>query len=86
MKTKVVKVSYHKAQYEVIYDDSDKTNPFRVYYLWSELTDSGLKRRRKQLEKYADLASCLFYLYDDVCRNSTITTDNGIIKETFRRR
>ena len=86
MKRKVVKVSYHKAQYEVIHDDSDKTNPFRVYYLWTELTDSGLKRRRKQLEKYADLADCLYYLWDEVNRDSKIPTEGGIVKETLRRR
>ena len=86
MKKKVVKVSYHKAQYEVIHDDSDNVNPFRIYYLWTESTDSGLKRRRKQIRKYADLASCLFFLWEDVCQNSKITTESGIINETFRRR
>lgn len=84
MRQQVIKVSYYKAQYEVIHDDGEKINPFRVYqirYVWSS---QGRKRKRKQVARYADLTSCLFYLYNNVSRNHT--TEEAIIDETYKRR
>lgn len=86
MKRQVVNISYEKSQYKVIHDDSVRDNPFKVYHLWSELTDSGRRPRRKLLAKYETLADCLYYLWDEVNQDSKIPTEGGIVKETLRRR
>ena len=87
MKKKVVDISYGPAQYEVIYDDSTEINPFRVYFRWTELTDCGLKKRRKQVERYAELADCLFYIWDEVNRNyRKPLSEREAIRETHKRR
>lgn len=80
MRRQVIKVSYHNAQYEVIHDDGEKINPFRVYRIRYE----GWKRKRKQVVRYADLPSCLFYLYDEISRRGL--SEDVVVEETYKRR
>lgn len=42
----------------VYYDDKAKNNPYRIYAEGYELTNYGLRKRRKQVNRYADLFSC----------------------------
>lgn len=49
-------------QYRVTHDDSQKTNPYRLTKTWYELTEHGCRKRTKQITRYADLGSCMYYL------------------------
>jgi hypothetical protein len=49
----------HNGAWKIITDDSEVFNPFKVYYVWNELTDYGIRKRMKLITKYGDLASCL---------------------------
>ena len=42
----------------VYYDEKATTNPYRVYLEWKELIAYGLRQRKKQVDRYADLNSC----------------------------
>lgn len=42
----------------VYYDEKAQRNPYRVYQEWNELTQYGIRERRKQIDRYADLNSC----------------------------
>ena len=42
----------------IYYDEKVNANPYRVYLEWYDATDCGLKFRRKQDCRYADLYSC----------------------------
>jgi hypothetical protein len=56
-------------EYQVIYDDTQKVNPYRVYYKWCEVCgECGVKHRKKQLQRYQDLGSAMYYLADRVRR------------------
>ena len=51
----------HKGHYKVIFDDSQKTNPYRVIKcVWSQEKRS---MTQKTVGKYADMASCMWHLY-----------------------
>lgn len=57
MKTQVLKMIHH-GTYTVIFDDTAKTNPYKMYF--THYTN-GTKHKKK-VEEYADLYSCLCYL------------------------
>ena len=42
----------------VYYDKKAKTNPYRVYKEWNEVTEYGIRHRKKLVIRYADLLSC----------------------------
>lgn len=42
----------------VYYDSKAKNNPYRIYAEGYELSNYGLKKRRKQVNRYSDLLSC----------------------------
>lgn len=42
----------------VYYDQQADTNPYRVYLEWNVLGAHGIQKKRKQVNRYADLASC----------------------------
>lgn len=52
----------------VVKDDTQKENPFRVYHVWREPGEYGMKQRKRQMVRYGDLASCMYYLYDVVAK------------------
>jgi hypothetical protein len=47
----------------IYYDSNAKNNPYRVVSEWNELTTAGIRKRRRIIAKYADLASCGIQLY-----------------------
>lgn len=57
MKRTVAKVT-HKGTYRVVFDDSRLYNQYTIYM---ETYSDGSKHS-KLLERYADLASCMFFL------------------------
>ena len=57
MKTQVLKMIHH-GTYTVIFDDTAKTNPYKIYL--THFTN-GTKHKNK-VGEYADLYSCLCYL------------------------
>ena len=42
----------------IYYDPKVQCNPYKVCLVWNELTEHGLRQRRKLLIRYADLVSC----------------------------
>ena len=58
--TKIGSISpYRYADMTIYYDDKAKVNPYRVYLEWRELGQYGITKRRRQVERYADLSSCM---------------------------
>lgn len=54
----------HNGQWKVIYDDSVKANPYRIIYIGYDYNKYGVwTQTQKTIQKYADLASCLYHLY-----------------------
>lgn len=54
---------YLKGEWQVVRDDSAKSNPFRVLYLWRDIDNDGWPHdHRKTVKKYADFASCMTFL------------------------
>lgn len=49
----------HNGTWKIIHDYSERFNQFKVFYVWNELTDHGIRKRKKLIEKYGDIASCL---------------------------
>lgn len=49
----------HNGTWKVIQDDSERFNPYKVYYVRNVPTDLGIRKRKKLIEKYGDIASCL---------------------------
>lgn len=63
MKTQILKLN-HNGEWKVIRDSEAKCNPYSIIHIRRELTDHGVVKRRKQVVKYANLASCMYYLFD----------------------
>ncbi len=64
MKRQIAKL-INNGEYIVIRDDSQKVNPYRLYYVWYEP-----RERRKQIARYGDLASCMYHLFDIAVKNN----------------
>lgn len=62
MRSQIAKL-INNGEYIVIRDSSQKINPYRLYYVWREPSEYGLRERRKQLVRYGNLASCMYYLF-----------------------
>lgn len=62
--TKTICKFYHHGEYRVTYDDTQKTNPYRVTYHWHDFDEQhGFPRKRsKQIVRYQDIGSCMAYL------------------------
>ena len=69
MKRQVAKL-YHNGEWQVVKDSTQKVNPYRVYHVWYEPGDYGMRMRKKQVIRYADLASCIHYLYTIAAQNN----------------
>lgn len=69
MKRQIAKL-INNGEYIVIRDDSQKVNPYRLYYVWYEPSEYGLRERRKQIIRYGDLASCMYHLFDITVKNN----------------
>ena len=52
----------------IYYDDKAQRNPYRLYLEWRELGPEGygITKRRRQLERYADLLSCMEMIHNYV--------------------
>ena len=59
-------------EYRVIRDDKLKVNPYRLYHIWSEYmgVGNGCRERKKQIARFADLASCMISLADMAVANN----------------
>ena len=65
--TKIGRISpYRYADMTIYYDDKAQRNPYRVYLEWRELGQYGVTKRKRQVERYADLHSCMELLYQYV--------------------
>ena len=67
--TKIGSISpYRYADMVIYYDDKASVNPYRVYLEWRQLGPEGygITKRRRQLERYADLLSCVEMLWSYV--------------------
>lgn len=54
----------HNGTWKVIYDDSAKVNPYRIVCSQYGYNKLGVwTRMQKTVAKFADLASCMYYLY-----------------------
>lgn len=62
MATKTLATMKANGEYRVIYDDSRRFNPYRIYYIWSELGPYGVDRHRELQEEYGDFYSAMIYL------------------------
>lgn len=62
MKKQLVKIE-RNGEYRVIYDDQQKVNPYKIVYTHYVLTKYGLRESRKQIAKYANFSSCMYYLW-----------------------
>ena len=51
---------------KVYYDEKAVVNPYRVYFNWKKYTPRGLMDRKKQVARYADLASCMRLMYERI--------------------
>lgn len=69
MKRQVAKL-INNGEYIVIRDDSQKVNPYRLYHVWYEPSEYGLRERRKQIIRYGDLASCMYHMFDIAVKNN----------------
>ena len=49
---------HHDGRYTVIYDTDDKVNPYRIYRHWTEFTDHGIRKHKKQITKCSDYNPC----------------------------
>ena len=47
-----------KPDMTIYYDQKAKVNPYRVFLEWYELGELGCRKRKKQIDRYADLNSC----------------------------
>ena len=61
---------YGVANMTVYYDKTVKTNPYRVYLEWNEITDRGLVDHKKQVSRFADLGSAVGMMATYVLRNN----------------
>ena len=60
MKTRQIATLLHKGKmYRVIHDEGASLNQYRVVADYYEATESGMKHRHKQIERYADIASAV---------------------------
>ena len=60
--------------YQIAYDTLN-TSPYRVYHIWRELCgEYGLKKRKKQVQRYDDYSSALSYVAD-IVRNSRMNRE-----------
>ena len=57
-------------EYKVIYDSKRKYNPFCVYHIYREPSESGCHRRQKLLGAHTDYANCMIHLLNVVCKNN----------------
>lgn len=65
--TKIGSISpYRYATMTIYYDDKAPVNPYRVYLEWRQLGQYGVTKRRRQVERYADLHSCMVMMGDYV--------------------
>jgi len=54
----------HNGTWKVIYDDSVKLNPYRIVLVQSGYNKLGVwAKMQKTVARFADLASCMYYLY-----------------------
>lgn len=63
MTTQILKMTF-KGEYKIIKNDKDQYNPYKIYYIWHELSPQkcGLVKHKKLVQKYGDLASCMYHL------------------------
>lgn len=67
MKTKQIATLLHNGKmYRIIHDEGASLNQYRVVADYYEATESGMKHRHKQIERYADLASAVELLAEIV--------------------
>ena len=45
-------------RFVVYYDDKTNVNPYRIYHEWNELGPAGIRKRKKQIQRYQNLFSC----------------------------
>ena len=50
---------YGQPTMAIYYDANAAINPYRVYLHWYEPGECGLRKCKKQIERYADLFSCV---------------------------
>ena len=58
-----------QGKFVIYYDDKTDVNPYRLYREWNELGPYGLRKRKKQIEKYANLFSCSCVIHEFIQRN-----------------
>ena len=67
-----------------IVQTEDRYNPYRIYYEYNELTDYGIQKRRRLLEKYADFRSVACYIKGltfgerSIARNRNLSTASSV--------
>ena len=65
--TKIGSISpYRYADMTIYYDDKAPVNPYRVYLEWMQLGQYGITKHKRQVERYADLHSCMVMMGDYV--------------------
>lgn len=60
---KIMDINENGKHFVCIYNAADKFTPYRLYQLHWELGKYGTTERRKQIAKYSDMKSVLFYIY-----------------------
>lgn len=68
----------HNGTWKIIYDNSEKYNQFKVYYVWNELTDHGVYKRMKLIQKYGDITSCLHCVTQQLTGHEWQMTDRKV--------
>ena len=67
MKRILAKVTCN-GEYQVVYDNTQEVNPYRVYHICNYFSEHGVKRSKKQVQRYQDYGSAIFYIAEMVRR------------------
>ena len=68
MTYQIMDFNYDGNHYKIIVDRRPKYNPFRIYRYEYVETGHGVVQRRRLMEKFADLGSCLYWFVENRIR------------------
>lgn len=61
---KVMEFTDHGDHYKVMFDSTRKRNPYRIYRVYTALTNFGVSQSVQFQESYANLVSCFYWFIE----------------------
>ena len=61
---KVLECTDYGDHYKIIFDGTKKTNPYRIYRVYSVFTDYGVRKSVKLQDSFANLVSCFYWFIE----------------------